>query len=299
MNYFLHLVIYLDIYVITALSLNLVTGYLGRLSLAHAGFVAVGAYGYALATKTLGLGFVSALVLGSLVAAVGSLALSLPAMRFKGDFFVIITLAVQAFLYAIAYNWFSADAEIGTLRNLTNGPFGIAGISKPVIGGIRIDTLRGMSLLSTVVMALCAAIVIRVTRSPWGRLLQCMRDDELALRSLGKRVRTLKIQAFAVACALAAVAGGLYAAYISYIDPSAASLDESILLVCMLYVGGSGNLRGPVVGALVLLLLPELLRLTPMPTAAAANIRLLVYGLLVLIMVHVRPQGLAGAYRME
>jgi branched-chain amino acid transport system permease protein len=135
--------------------------------------------------------------------------------------------------------------------------------------------------------------------SPWGRLLKAMRDDELAARGLGKNIRLVKVQAFAVACGMVAVAGTIYASYVSYIDPSIASLDESILMLCMVIVGGGGNFRGPLVGALVLLSIPELLRFVNIPDVMAANIRLMVYGLLLVLMMHFRPQGLAGEYRLE
>jgi branched-chain amino acid transport system permease protein len=126
-----------------------------------------------------------------------------------------------------------------------------------------------------------------------------MRDDELATRSLGKEVRWVKVQVFAVSCALAAVGGALYAAYVGYIDPSTASLDESILLLSFVLVGGVGNLRGPIVGAAVLIALPEVLRFVALPDSLAAEVRLMVYGLLLVGMMHVRPQGLAGVYRPE
>ena len=115
-------------------------------------------------------------------------------------------------------------------------------------------------------------------RSPWGRLLKAIRDDELAARSLGKNSRLVKVQVFAVACALAAVSGAIYCSYVTYIEPSAASIDESILLLSMVLVGGVGNFRGPLVGAFVLLAIPELLRLAQLPDATAANLRLLAYG---------------------
>jgi len=299
MNYVLHLLIYLSMYIIIAHSLNLVVGYLGRLSLAHAGFVAIGAYTYALVALKLGWGFLPALGIAVVLSAIASLSLSLPAMRFRGDFFVMISLAVQALLYGVAYNWYSSTAEVGTWRNLTNGPFGIAGIRRPAILSIRLDTIGRICILAMVLMLICSWISVRLTRSPWGRLLKCLRDDELALRSLGKNVRLLKLQTFAISCGMAAVGGVIYASYVTYIDPSAASLDESILLLCMLCVGGMGNFRGPVVGAALLLILPELLRLTPMPSSVAANVRLLAYGVLLLAMVHFRPQGIAGEYRME
>jgi branched-chain amino acid transport system permease protein len=135
--------------------------------------------------------------------------------------------------------------------------------------------------------------------SPFGRAMQAMRDDELAARSVGIPVDWLKLQAFALASALVGVAGGLYAAYVSYIDPTSFGLNESILMLSMVIVGGTGNVRGPLVGAAVLILLPEALRFLAMPDAIAANVRLLAYGLLLVIMMRLRPQGLAGAYRYQ
>jgi branched-chain amino acid transport system permease protein len=126
-----------------------------------------------------------------------------------------------------------------------------------------------------------------------------LRDDELAARGLGKNTRLLKMEAFAVSCGMAAISGVIYASYVGFIDPSAASLDESILMLCMVVVGGVGNFRGPIVGALVLVLIPEALRFLHIPDSIAANIRLMAYGLLLIVMMHFRPQGLAGEYRIE
>ncbi len=299
MNYLLHLLIYLNIYVMLALSLNLVVGYCGLLTLAHAGYFAIGAYTYALATLKLGMGFIPAGLLTVGVAAILSLAVSLPSWRFKGDFFVMISLAVQTLVFSLLHNWFSPNAQPGTWANLTNGPFGLAGISKPVIGSIKFATIGSIAALSTV-LALSAGMVIWLfVSSPWGRLLKAMRDDELAARGLGKNTRLAKVQAMAIACAFAALAGAIYSSYVSYIDPSSASLDESILMLCMVLVGGVGNFRGPIVGAFVLLAIPELLRFAHLPDAVAANIRLLAYGGLLVAMAHFRPKGLAGEYRLE
>src|SRR3989304_4308718 len=135
--------------------------------------------------------------------------------------------------------------------------------------------------------------------SPFGRALQAMRDDELAARSIGIPVNWLKLQAFALASAMVGIAGGLYASYVSYIDPTSFSLNESILMLSMVIIGGTGNVRGPLTGAAVLILLPEALRFLQLPDAVAANVRLLAYGLLLVIMMHLRPQGLAGTYRYQ
>ena len=298
MNYLLHLLIYLSIYAVLAASLNIIVGYCGLLTLAHAGYFAVGAYAYALVTLTLGWGFIPATVVGVVVAAILSLMVSLPAWRLRDDFFIMATLAVQVLLYSAIYNWHSPGTPPGTWLNLTNGPFGIPGVSRPAIAGIQFATIGRMALLSVVVAAVCLLVCWLLLSSPWGRVLQAMRDDELAARGLGKNTRRLKVEAVAVGCGLAAVAGAMYGSYVRYVDPSLASLDMAILLLCMVIVGGVGNFRGPLVGAAILLAIPELLRFLRLPDTMAAEIRLMAYGLLLVVMMHVRPQGVAGSYRI-
>lgn len=299
MNYLVHLLVYFDIYVIVALSLNLVVGYCGMLTLAHAGYYALGGYTYALLALVAGWSFLPAVLAAVLIAAVLSLAVSLPAWRLKGDFFILASLAVQVLLFSLFYNWSDANAPLGSWSNLTHGPFGIPGIPKPEILGFGFTNPTRFFWLATGVTALCAYGVWRLTASPWGRVLVSMREDELATRGLGKNTRLLKVQALAISCGLVAVAGALYAAYISYLDPSSASLEESILMLSMVLVGGVGNFRGPIVGALILIALPELLRFLHLPDAQAANLRLAIYGLLLVLMMHFRPQGLSGQYRLN
>ncbi|HKP05002.1 MAG TPA: branched-chain amino acid ABC transporter permease [Chthoniobacterales bacterium] len=299
MNYLLHLFIYFDIYVIVALSLNLLVGYCGLLTLAHAGFYAVGGYVYALLALRLDWGFIPAVAVAILIGGLLSLTVSLPAWRLKGDFFVLVSLAVQALIFSVIYNWSDPDSALGSFRNLTNGPFGIAGIPKPNVLGFEFDHPASFAVLATTLAAFCAFIIWRLKKSPWGRVLVSMRDDELAARTLGKNTRLLKLQAVAISAAMVAIAGALYAAHLSYVDPTTASLDESILMLSMVIVGGAGNFRGPLVGALVLIALPELLRFTHLPGAFAANLRLGTYGLLLILMMHFRPQGIAGQYRFK
>lgn len=299
MDYLLHLAIYLCIYSILAMSLNLVAGYCGLLTLAHSAYFAVGAYAYGLLALQLGWGFLPALVVCVLAAMFLSLAVSLPSWRFRGDLFVIVSLAVQALILSLLQNWTSADAPLGSWRNLTNGPFGIPGIPKPSLFGWRADSLPEFFLLALGVAGVCGLIVWQLVSSPWGRLLKCTRDDELATRSLGKNTRKAKMEAFAFACGIASVAGALYAGYVGYIDPSSASLDEAILMLAMVMVGGVGNFKGPLVGAAVLIAIPEILRFADFPDAIAANLRLLLYGVLLVLMTHFRPQGLAGEYRFQ
>lgn len=299
MNYLLHLLIYLSIYVIIALSLNLVVGYCGLLTLAHAAFFAVGSYTYALISLKFGLGFLPSMALGVAVSLILSLSISLSAWRFKDDFFVMASLAAQSLLLGLFNNLSQQGVEPGTWPNLTNGPFGLTNIPKPVIFGIKFDTIGSMFILSAILAALCATLLWILLSSPWARLLKAMRDDELVARGLGKNTRLAKVQSFAISCGMAAIAGSIYAAYVSYIDPSIASLDESVLMLCMVLVGGTGNFKGALIGAFTLLIIPEFLRLISLPDTYASNVRLLVFGLLLVALVHLRPQGIAGEYRIE
>lgn len=299
MSYLLHLLVYLCIYVILASSLNLVVGYCGMLSLAHAAYFAAGAYTFALLTVRVGLGFVPSLALTFVAGAVLSLFLSLPSWRLEGDVFVLVSLALQTLAFNVILNWHDPNAEFGTLTNLTNGLFGIGGVPRPEILGVTCDTLGAMVVLSGLVAMAVLAVIAALVHSPWGRVLQAMRDDELAARGLGKDTRLLKTQALLLASGSAAVAGAIYASYVGYVDPSLASLDESMLLLSMLLVGGSGNFIGPLVGATTLLAFPEMLRLLRIPEAQAGELRLLAYGLLLLVVVHLKPEGFAGRHRVE
>jgi branched-chain amino acid transport system permease protein len=299
MNYFLHLLVYFDIYLIVALSLNLVVGYCGLLTLAHAGFYAVGGYAYALVAMKLGWGFIPGALVGAALAGVLSLFVSAAAWRLRGDFFVMVSLAAQSLIYSLLYNWTADDAPLGSLRNMTNGPFGINGIPRPSILGWQVSDPASFALFATIVASICLFILWRLKTSPWARLLLSMREDELATRGLGKNTRLAKVQAFAISSALVAVAGALYAAHVRYLDPSSASLDESILMLSMVLVGGLGNFRGPAVGAAVLIALPEALRFLHLPDAQTANLRLVIYGAMLVLVVHFRPQGLAGNYRVK
>lgn len=289
MTYALHLLVILEIYLVVAASLNLLIGYAGLLQVAHAAYYGVGAYAATLITMKMGLGFLPAVACGGLAAALLSLLVSLPAWRFRGDAFVLMSLSVQAALFAAFYNWV----------DLTGGPFGISAIPRPAMFGIDIDTNSSISALYGIITAVCIGVLALLKRSPFGRSLQAVRDDELAARSLGIGARRLKVQAFAIASAMVGAAGAMYAAYAKYIDPTSFSLDESILMLSMVIVGGTGNVRGPLVGAITLVAIPEVLRFAALPDAIGANVRLLAYGLLLVVLMRLRPQGIAGSYRFE
>lgn len=289
MSYLLHLLIYAEIYILVALSLNLLVGYGGLLQLAHAAYYGVGAYTAAILTLRFGYGFLAAVALATLMSGLLSLLVSLPAWRFKGDAFVMMSLAVQMALYAIFYNWI----------DLTGGPFGLSSIPHPVIGSSSFATRNSIAVLYSLIVLSCVIGLGILKRSAFGRCLQAMRDDELAARSLGIQTKKLKVQTVLIASMIVGLAGALYAFYVTYIDPTSFTLDESILMLSMVIVGGTGNLKGPLIGALTLIAIPEILRLLELPSSIAANVRYLVYGLLIVLLMLWRPQGIAGRYRFE
>jgi branched-chain amino acid transport system permease protein len=287
MNYLFHLAIFFCMYSILALSLNLILRFCGYLSLAHSAYFAIGAYVYALLTIGYGWSFIPVVLAAMALAGILSLLLSMPAWRLKGDFFVMISLAVQSLTFATIFNWASPSDPPGSWKNLTNGSFGLPGIPKPDIFGVRIDTVGGIMLLSLLLLAVVALVYYVLIKSPWGRALMALRDDELAARNLGKKTRLLKLQTFAVACCMAAVAGVLYASYVGFIDPNISLLEQSILILCMVIVGGSRPLLGPLLGVGIILLIPEVIRNIHLPDYVdAGNLRVLVYGLLLLSASH-------------
>lgn len=299
MNYLFHILTYFGIYAILSLSLNIVVGYCGSMTLAHAGYFAIGAYTYALGVCYWGMLSPVAMLLAFAAGGVASILISLPTWRLKGDYFVMVSMAVQVLLYSVAYNWFFPGAQPGSLKNLTNGPFGITGIPRPSSGGFTLDTPLSMSLLSLTALIFFIVLCYLLLNSPFGRVLNCLRDDELATRNLGKKVQVFRFKAFGIASGMAAFAGALYAAYTSYIDPSLASMDQSILLLSMIIVGGLGNLSGPLIGAVILLLIPEMLRFLKLPDSIAAETRIMLYGILLVVIVHIMPSGIAGKQEMK
>jgi branched-chain amino acid transport system permease protein len=179
---------------------------------------------------------------------------------------------------------------------LTHGPLGIPGIPQPVIFGWTIQSQLGFVTLSATLGIFAYFVVGRIATSSFGRVLRAIREDEVFAQAMGKNTLRFKVSAFAVSAALAASAGSLYAHYTTYIDPTSFTVMESILVISMVIIGGAGSRWGPVIGAVVLVTLPEALRFLGLPSAVAANLRQVIYGILLVLMMMVRPQGLVGRY---
>lgn len=284
MNYLLHLLVMIGIYLIQIYGLNLVVGYSGLLSLCQAVFYGIGAYACTLLMLDLHLSFALALALGAAFTGIFALALTPASLRFRGDTFVIVTLGVQMIVFTILYNW----------MGLTRGPYGIPGIPRPELFGHTITSLSGYLLLTSCLLLLVFICVSIIHKSPFGLALKALRDNEMAATGLGKSPVTMFRHAFVIAAACGGLSGGLYATYVTYIDPTSFTLDESIFLVTVLLVGGSGNRIGPLLGTLFMLLLPELLRFLGLPDTIAPNVRQIIYGLVLILLMFLRPQGIAG-----
>jgi len=289
MNYVFHLLTLISIYLLLALSLNILVGYTGLLSMCHAAFLGIGAYISAILTLKLGLNVVAAFALATLSTASVSLLVSFPTVRLKGDYFVLSTFAFQIIVFEILFNWTS----------LTGGPYGLRGIPRVSIFGQLVDTPAKYFVFSGVVSGLSILLIIVLLKAPFGRVLRAVRDDEIAAEAMGKNVSLVKVKSFAIAAACAGLAGALLAHYITYVSATSFTLQDSIFLLSIVLVGGAGNLRGPIVGTVLLLLIPELLLFLGMPDTVAPNVRRMIYGLLLVGFVFFRPQGIAGEYRFE
>lgn len=289
MNYLWHILVMINLYLILSLSLNLVAGYTGLLSLCHAAFYGIGAYTATLLMMKVGWGFFPSLLAGISLTAVLSLIIAVPSLRLKGDYFVLATLGFQIIVFTILYNWVS----------LTRGPYGIPGIPIPQVFGVEMNTVLRYFLFSGVIAGLCSLFLWMLKASPFGRVLKAIREDEIAAAALGKNVPVLKVTAFAIAAAFAAVPGALFAGYMRYIDPTSFTLMESVFIIAIIIIGGAGNFVGPVVGTVFMVVLPEALRFLHIPDAIAANMRQIIYGLLLIVLMRYRPQGLLGEYEFE
>ncbi len=288
MDYVLHILTLICLFSAIAVSLDLLAGHAGLMSVAHSAFAGLGAYGSALIAERLGVPFVLSVGAGMLVAAVLSALVSLPSLRVRDDYFVIATFSFQMVAFGIFNNWI----------DLTQGPFGVTGIRKPLILGWEIDSPLELFLFAFILAAFAHVVVAYLTHGPAGRVLHAIRDDEDYAQSAGVNTRKIKILIFAVSCSLAALGGAFYGSYISYIEPRNFSIDESILILLMVALGGAGSLFGPAVGATVLLVVPEILRFTGMPSDIAFNIRQCFYGAMLVLIILYWPKGIMGRVRL-
>ena len=288
MEYLIHLAILFAIYAILGISLNLVVGYAGLLSVAHAAFYGIGAYATGILLTQSGIGFFSSVVLGLAITLIVSFLIGLVFSKFKGDYYALGSVGFNTIVFAVFLNW----------QDLTRGPLGIPGISKPELFEIDFSNSFNFLALALIFLVLVYLASSFIVNSSFGRALKAIREDEEAIRVFGYNTLYFKLAIFVMSAGMAAVAGSLFASYITFIDPSSFILAESIFILAIIILGGLANLRGSILGALFLILLPEILRFVGFPTEVAAQMRQLVYGLFLIILMLYRPQGLLGEYKL-
>lgn len=285
--YIINLVTLVAINAILAVTLNFIMGYAGIFSLAHAAFYGIGAYTAAYVvmhmTNSLALSLIAAMVLSGLL----SLALALPALRVRGEYFVAASLGLQVLAVTIFSEW----------KSVTGGIGGLPGIPPPTILGIRITDPLAFCILSLAALAFVALVTTALVRSSFGRSLMSIRDSESAASAFGKNVAIIKTLSVAVSSALAAIAGALYAFYLSFINVESFTLDTSVLVMAMVIIGGTATVMGPIVGAVLLMLLPAGLSYLPfLPPTEIGSIQQIIYGLAMVLLMIFRPAGIAGAH---
>ena len=289
MEYLLHILVITGIYIILTLSLNLLVGYTGLAALGHAAFSCVGAYTSALLALNYGVSPWLGLLIGAVAAAILGVFIGAPSLRLKGDYLALATFGFGVIVYSVAKNWVS----------VTRGPMGLPGIPAFSIFGIQLSEVWQYLVLVAVFVFVTYFIINRIVKSPFGRVLRGIREDEIAALAMGKNINKYKIIVFIVGAFFAGIAGSLYAHYITFIDPSSFTVMESITILLMVVFGGMGSLSGSFVGAAVLVIFPEMLRFLGMPSSVAAPLRQMVYGLLLILLMLKRPQGILGTYRWK
>jgi len=281
MEYYSHIAIMILLYVMLTQSLTLTAGYAGLVSLAHAGFYGIGAYTSALLAVNFGFPFLATLPLAMLLSGFVAVFVSMIALRTVDDYFIIITLGIQVVAFSVMNNW----------MELTRGPLGIPGIPPISIFGFAFTSKVSFLLLALALTTIVFLLLRNITRSPFGRVLLALSEDEIFTKSLGKRVYQAKVISFTIGGMFAAIPGVLYAHYISYIDPSSFTIDESIFILSIVIIGGMRSLWGSAIAAAVLVILPEALRFLGMPSSIAANMRQIIYGLALVIMMFKYSKG--------
>ena len=276
-TYWLYVIAMVGISCLVGIGLNVLTGLSGQVSIGHSGFYLLGAYCAAILTTRYGVNFFVALALaGAGAAAVGTV-LAVPALRVRGPYLAMITIAFAIVVENVTIEWAS----------LTGGFNGIQNIAKPALGGYQFG-MRELVFLTVALTAAALWFYAKLADSNWGRAMRAVRDSEVAAAAIGLNPLAIRTLAFALSAACAGVAGALYASLAGFISPESFGLYQSILFLLVTILGGLGTFAGPLLGAATLVLLPELL-------ASFSEYRLLFFGILLLLILWLAPDGIAGA----
>jgi len=278
--YLVRILTMISLYSMLSLSLNLLTGFTGLVSIGHAGFCAVGGYTSALMWQYLGLPWLVTAICGMIMAGIVGLMLAAPTSRLSGSYLTIATLGFGEIVKMIALNW----------QSFTGGPLGVNHIERPEFFGITLTTFNGgffyLSLIMTVLITL---LVYRIVNSKMGRAFMAIRDDSLAAIMMGVDVTAYKMKSFVISAAIAGLGGAFYVHFVRFLDPNTFNFDISIIIISIVILGGTGSILGSFLGAALLISFPEILRF-------ASEYRFIIYGLILVLMMRFKPEGILGGH---
>ena len=291
LDYVLLIFIYIGIYSIASIGLNLIVGYTGLLSLCQAGFIAIGAYTTAVLMTAFGTGFWETMIISGFIASFFGLLIGIPTLRLKGDYLAIATLGFGEIVRNIIINWDS----------VTKGPMGINGIPGPSVFGTTLSSMDKPQWLAIIwiAVALTYYFIRRIVRSRVGRALEAIREDEIAASSMGINTAKYKIGAFTTGAFLAGIAGSFFAAFSQSVAPLTFDFMMSIMILCMAVLGGLGNSFATVIGSVIIVIASELTRLLGISHIIPPQLNQILFGLILVIMMIYRPQGIIGRIKLN
>ncbi len=279
-DYYRDIMTLTGMYIVLALGLNITVGQAGLLNLGYVAFYAIGAYTYAILSTAFGLSFWSGLVAGGSMAAIFAVLLGMPTLRLRGDYFAIVTLGLGEITRIILNNWDS----------MTGGPNGISKIGRPVLAGYELHTTLDFYYLITVIVIITVFAMQRLIASRIGRAWVAIREDEVAAEAMGVNTYRMKLLAFVLGSAWAGIVGVFFSAKMAFVSPESFTFFESVMILCMVVLGGMGSIAGIILGALLLITIPEIFR-------DFQDFRMLAFGIALVLMMAFRPQGLLGAVK--
>lgn len=277
-----HLLVLITIYGILAISLNLMVGMAGLFNLGLAAFYGIGAYTSAILSRNFGVPVGLSLLAGVALAAFIGFIIGLPTVKLVGDYLAVVTMGLGEITRAVFKNWVP----------VTRGPMGLPGIPHMSLFGFKLATAPLFLIFSFLMIAISFILVERIRLSPFGRVLRGVREDEMGAQALGKNTYWYKMTALVVGSGLAGLAGGLFAHYMNFIDPSSFVMWLTFFIFLAIMMGGLGNNLGAVVATGVLMVLREGLRFAGLPPAVAAPLQQLIFGILLIVMTIFAPRGL-------
>ncbi len=281
-QYIITISIYCAIFSILALSLNLITGYMGITSIGHAAFFGIGAYTAAILSTRFHWSFLLTFIASAVVTSLFGVLLTIPTLRVRGRYLAIVTLGFGEITRMVELNW----------QSLTRGPMGIPNIPKMELLGTKFSTPISKYYVALLLLVLAVVLVDFITNSRVGRAITAIRDDDIAAGAMGINVFKHKVVVFSISAAIAGVAGAYYAHYTSFIDPNGFTFQQSILMLSMIIFGGMASIPGSILGAIALTTIPEMLRFL-------ADFRQVIYGILLIVMLIYKPKGLLGGFNLR